>query len=152
MLIALPPSQLLEIAGADAVAFAHAQFCNDVRALANGHWQWNAWLSPQGRVCAFFLLLRDGDERLRLLLRGGDAETLRAALARFVFRAKVQLSKPGNAQVAGIEAADELPSYLDTTLSPQNWYPAMALPAWYCPVRRRAGCCCGKPTRHLSRR
>ena len=115
MLIALPPSQLLEIAGADAVVFAHAQFCNDVRALANGHWQWNAWLSPQGRVRAFFLLLRDGDERLRLLLRGGDAETLRAALARFVFRAKVQLSKPGNAQVAGIEAANELLPYLDTT-------------------------------------
>ena len=115
MLIALPPSQLLEIAGADAVVFAHAQFCNDVRALANGHWQWNAWLSPQGRVRAFFLLLRDGDERLRLLLRGGDAEILRAALARFVFRAKVQLSKPGNAQAAGIEAANELLPYLDTT-------------------------------------
>jgi folate-binding protein YgfZ len=115
MLIALPPPQLLEIAGTDAVVFAHAQFCNDVRALANGHWQWNAWLSPQGRVRAFFHLLRDGDERLRLLLRGGGAESLREALARFVFRAKVQLGRLSNVQVAGIEAADELPLYLDTT-------------------------------------
>ncbi len=91
MSIALPQPQLLQITGADAVAFAHAQFCNDVIALPNGHWQWNAWLSPQGRVRFFFLLLRDTEDSLRLLLRGGDARAMCAALARFVFRAKVSL-------------------------------------------------------------
>lgn len=86
-----PPTQVLEITEADAAAFAHAQFCNDVLTLPDGHWQWNAWLSPQGRVRAFFRLLRIDADNLLLTLRGGDAEWLRAELARYVFRAKVQL-------------------------------------------------------------
>jgi folate-binding protein YgfZ len=86
-----PPTQVLEITGADAAAFAHAQFCNDVLALPVGHWQWNAWLSPQGRVRAFFRLLRIDADNLLLTLRGGDAAWLRAELARYVFRAKAQL-------------------------------------------------------------
>ena len=91
MMITMPDLQLLEISGADAVSFAHAQFSSDVRGLASGAWQWSAWLSPQGRVRAFFHLLRDSDECLRLLLRGGDVEALRVALAPYVLRAKVEL-------------------------------------------------------------
>jgi folate-binding protein YgfZ len=90
-MIAFPEPQVLEIAGADAIGFSHAQFSNDVRALSNGDWQWNAWLSPQGRIRAFFCLLRDSDQRLRLLLRGGSAEELRAALTPYVLRTKVTL-------------------------------------------------------------
>ena len=106
MTIVLPTPQMLEIAGADAVAFAHAQFCNDVIALARGHWQWNAWLSPQGRVRYFFMLLRDADDRLRLLLRGGDAQAMCAELTRFVFRAKVSLSAIAGMQVLGCDAGE----------------------------------------------
>lgn len=102
MPITLPPPQLLEIAGVDALAFAHSQFCNDVIALPVGHWQWNAWLSPQGRVRFFFMLLRDG-EVLRLLLRGGDAQVMRAALMRFVFRAKVSLRVIADLQAIGCD-------------------------------------------------
>ncbi|HEY8010440.1 MAG TPA: folate-binding protein [Rudaea sp.] len=91
MPIALPPPQLIEIVGPEAVAFAQAQFSSDVMALANGDWQWSAWLSAQGRVRAFFHLLRDNDERLRLILRGGSAARTRDALARYVFRSKLQL-------------------------------------------------------------
>lgn len=109
MLITLAPPQILEIAGPDAVAFAHAQFCNDVLALANDHWQWNAWLSPQGRMRAFFHLLRYDNERLRLLLRGGDAETMRTELARFVFRAKVQLHVLSDILGIGADEASALP-------------------------------------------
>lgn len=90
-LIVLPAPQIVEIAGADAIAFAQAQFSSNLVELENGHWQWSAWLSAQGRVRAFFQLLRDDDEHLRLLLRGGSAAQLCAALARYVFRAKVQL-------------------------------------------------------------
>lgn len=91
MPIALPSPQVLEIIGSEAIAFAHAQFASDVRALAGGHWQWSAWLSAQGRVRAFFRLVRINEERLLLILQGGAAETLRAGLAPFVFRAKVQM-------------------------------------------------------------
>jgi folate-binding protein YgfZ len=103
MLIALPAPQLIEITGPDAVAFAQAQFSSDVRALANGHWQWSAWLSAQGRVRAFFHLLRDSDERLRLLLRGGSATQLRDALARYVLRANLKLRVVDDLRAYAIE-------------------------------------------------
>jgi folate-binding protein YgfZ len=104
MLISLPDLRLLEITGADAVNFAHAQFSSDVRGLENGGWQWSAWLSPQGRVRAFFQLMRN-DEHLRLVLRGGDAEELRTQLARYVLRAKVDLRAVGDERVFGTDAA-----------------------------------------------
>lgn len=106
MPIALPLPQLLEISGADAVAFAHAQFSNDVNALAVGHWQWNAWLSAQGRVRFFFMLWRDAEDCLHLLLRGGDAEAMRAALARFMFRAKISLRVIVDAQACGCDETE----------------------------------------------
>lgn len=90
-LIALPAPQILELTGADAIAFAQAQFSSNVIGLANGHWQWSAWLSAQGRVRAFFHLLRDHDEQLRLVLRGGSAAGLATELSRYVFRSKVRL-------------------------------------------------------------
>jgi folate-binding protein YgfZ len=92
--IFLPPPQLLEIAGTDAAMFAHAQFSSDVNALADGQWQWSAWLSAQGRVRAFFHLLRSDSTRLTLILRGGSASTLRTALAPYVLRSKVQMRVP----------------------------------------------------------
>jgi len=82
---------VLEITGPDAVAFAHAQFSNDLAALGDGRWQWNAWLNPQGRVRAFFALLRLDAQHLRLILRGGDATVFADALRRYVFRAKVTI-------------------------------------------------------------
>lgn len=101
--ISLPPPQVLEIIGADAVAFAHAQFASDVRALATGHWQWSAWLSAQGRVRALFRVLRISDERLLLILHGGTAEALRIALAPFVFRAKLQMRVVDSWRAVGFE-------------------------------------------------
>ena len=100
MMISLPDLQLLEITGADAVAFAHAQFSTDVRSLQTGAWQWSTWLSPQGRVRAFFQLLRADEQRLHLLLRGGAAETLCASLAPYVLRARVAL-RASDARVLG---------------------------------------------------
>src|SRR5579863_3725304 len=107
MLVALPLPQLIEITGPDAVAFAQAQFASDAHALANGHWQWSAWLSAQGRVRTFFHLLRDDDRHLRLLLRGGSAVQLRDALARYVLRAKLQLRVIEDVQACLIEHASD---------------------------------------------
>jgi len=90
--IALPPPELMEINGPDAVAFAHAQFSSDVRALVDSQWQWSAWLSAQGRVRSVFRLLRRSAERLVLYLSGGSAGGMQKSLAPFVMRAKVQLA------------------------------------------------------------
>ncbi len=115
MLIALPPPQLIEISGADALAFAHAQSSSDVASLETGRWQWSAWLNAQGRVRAFFHLLRLADDKLWLWQRGGDAQRLRDALARYVLRAKVNLRAIEGMQAFAVHGQAEIP---DTPLAP----------------------------------
>lgn len=87
----LPGHDVLAITGRDAVAFAQAQFMNDVAALGDGQWHWNGWLTPKGRVIALFALLRIDAETLWLLLPDVDAAGLATQLQRFVFRSKVKL-------------------------------------------------------------
>ncbi len=77
--------------GPDATAFAQSQFANDAAALPAGHWQWNAWLNPKGRVIALFRLLRLDAETLLAVLPDFPAEQLGERLARFVFRSKLRL-------------------------------------------------------------
>lgn len=98
---ALPDHRVLALEGPDATRFAHAQFMNDVTGLADGHWQWNGWLTPKGRVMALFALLRFDAQSLWLLLPDADPEELREALQRFVFRSKVKLTARGDLRVAG---------------------------------------------------
>ncbi len=88
---ALPAYRVVALSGRDAVAFAQAQFMNDVAALAPGRWQWNGWLTPKGRVIALFALLRIEDDALWLLLADADAGDFAARLRRFVFRSKVAI-------------------------------------------------------------
>src|SRR3984957_20217979 len=108
MPIKLPSMAVIGLNGPDAVAFAQAQFCNDVPSLADGHWQWNAWLSPQGRVRFFFHLLRHDAQRLHLLMRGGDPIELRDALKRFVLRTKVDIHVIDTLHAYGIQFSADL--------------------------------------------
>jgi folate-binding protein YgfZ len=80
------------IEGPDAIAFAHSQFTSQVTALDNQRWQLSSWLDAQGRVRNMFHLARIGDERLLVILRGGDAASFIENLRRFVFRSRVKLS------------------------------------------------------------
>lgn len=86
----LAETMLLE--GPDARAFAHAQFSSKVDSLSTGHWQFSAWLDPQGRVRAFFHVAMLGEERYLLLLRGGNAASMVKELQRYVFRSKVRIT------------------------------------------------------------
>jgi folate-binding protein YgfZ len=86
-----PAAQIVTLEGPDALAFAQTQFTSQVTALANGQWQFSSWLDAQGRVRALFHLARLDDERLLLVLRGGDATTFAEALRRFVFRSRVKI-------------------------------------------------------------
>ncbi|HEV2622192.1 MAG TPA: folate-binding protein [Frateuria sp.] len=85
-------AELVSLEGADAIAFAQAQFSSNLASLADGQWQFSAWLDAQGRVRALFHLVRLDGQRLRLLLRGGEAQALAAELQRYVFRAKVHVA------------------------------------------------------------
>lgn len=82
----------LILEGADARRFAQTQFAGDVNALVPGCWQWNAWLDARGRVRALMQLADPGDGRLLALLRGGDADQVRMALARFLLRANATIA------------------------------------------------------------
>jgi folate-binding protein YgfZ len=90
--VVLPEVDCLLIEGPDARRFAQAQFSGDVESLAQGQWQWNAWLDPQGRVQALMHLADLGDGRLLAMLRGGNADAVRSGLAHYVFRAKVSMT------------------------------------------------------------
>ena len=100
-------AETLLIEGPDALAFAHAQFSSNVQSLAIGAWQFSAWLNAQGRVRALFHLARLDEQRLLLLLRGGEAAALGDALRRFVFRSRLTL-QPSSWQVLSIDAASPL--------------------------------------------
>jgi len=89
---ALSDHRVLELAGRDAVAFAQAQLMNEVAALPVGHWQWNGWLTPKGRVIALCALLKRDAETLWLVLPDTDPVELAAKLQRYVFRSKVKLT------------------------------------------------------------
>lgn len=97
--------RILTLEGRDATAFAQAQFMNDVAALAAGHWQWNGWLTPKGRLIALFALLKLSGDRLWLLLPDADPAELAIRLQRFVFRSKVSLKVYDDARVTGVFAA-----------------------------------------------
>ncbi len=92
MTAALCAAELLILDGADAGTFAHAQFCNDVKTLRVGAWQWNAWLDPQGRVRCIFALMHVQANRLVAWLPLGGAAPIRVALARYVMRSKLEIT------------------------------------------------------------
>ena len=98
---ALPDHHVISLSGRDAVAFAQAQFMNDVTALATGQWQWSGWLTAKGRVIALFALLRLDDETVWLLLPDADAAAMVAALQRFVFRSKVVIAARDDLGISG---------------------------------------------------
>lgn len=98
---ALPDHAVIALEGPEAVAFAHAQFANDVVALPAGQWQWNAWLTPKGRVIALFLLVKVADEQLKLVLPDHPADAFAAALQRYVFRRKLKIAVADDWRASG---------------------------------------------------
>ncbi|MDO1527428.1 folate-binding protein [Fulvimonas sp. R45] len=97
-------AETLAIEGPDALAFAQSQFSNNVATLADGRWQFGAWLDAQGRVRSLFHLARLDGQRLLLLLRGGKASTLVEELRRYVFRSRVTLSAHATHSISHGEA------------------------------------------------
>ncbi|WP_425605414.1 YgfZ/GcvT domain-containing protein [Pseudoxanthomonas putridarboris] len=98
---ALADHAVIALEGPEAVAFAHAQFANDVTGLPTGQWQWNAWLTPKGRVIALFLLARVADDQLKLVLPDYPADAFATALQRYVFRRKLKIAVADGSRAIG---------------------------------------------------
>lgn len=101
----LPDHAIIALEGPDATAFAHAQFANDVAALVSGQWQWNAWLTPKGRVIALFALLKPAQDRILLMAPDYPADLFVEQLRRFVFRRKLKIEARSDLAVQGTFAA-----------------------------------------------
>ncbi len=99
--VALPGHRVVALEGRDAAAFAQAQFMNDVSGLQPGHWHWNGWLMPKGRVLALFALLKWSDQKLWLLCPDADPVALAEGLKRFLFRSKVTVEVRDDFRVDG---------------------------------------------------
>jgi folate-binding protein YgfZ len=91
--------------GVDARHFAQTQLSGDVDALMPEHWQWNAWLTAQGRVQALMHLADVGDGTLLAVLRGGDAQAIHAGLSRYLLRADAHLRVRRFTARAGLPSA-----------------------------------------------
>ena len=102
----LATSQIVRLSGPDAVAFAQAQFANDIPSLPDNQWQWSTWLTAKGRVLAIFQLLRLDAQELLLVCHDGGAQDIAEQLRRFVFRRKVVIS---HADTLCVNAALEAP-------------------------------------------
>ena len=98
---ALPGHTVISLQGRDAMAFAQAQFMNDVAALTDGQWQWSGWLTPKGRVIALFALVRIDAQTLWLLLADGGATAIAERLRGFLFRSKVTIGVRGDLVAGG---------------------------------------------------
>ncbi len=101
--VPLDRAELIEVSGADAIAFAQAQFASNVGALAVGAWQLSAWLTAQGRTRCVFALLRTAADHLLIWLPLGGAAEIRDQLARFILRAKVRLTLRENWALCRLE-------------------------------------------------
>ncbi len=98
---ALPNHRVLLLGGRDAIAFAQAQFMNDLAALAPGHWQWSGWLTPKGRLIALFALIVLDAESVQLVLPDLDPAELATQLRRYVFRSRVDITVRDDLCVSG---------------------------------------------------
>ncbi len=101
----LPDWQVLQVDGADALAFLQRQTMNDVAALPDGGWHWNGLLSAKGRVLSLFALLRRDARTAWLLLPDQPIDELVALLRPFVLRSKLALASRSDLRVVAGPAA-----------------------------------------------
>lgn len=98
----------LRFEGSDAASFLHALVTNDVEGLAPGRGCYAAWLTPQGRMIADLLLLRD-DTGVWAEVPEGMAPALQARFDQLIFSEDVRVTdvtaEVSAALVVGAQAA-----------------------------------------------
>lgn len=98
----------LRFEGSDAASFLHALVTNDVEGLVPGRGCYAAWLTPQGRMIADLLLLRD-DTGVWAEVPQGMAPALQARFDQLIFSEDVRVTdvtaEVSAALVVGAQAA-----------------------------------------------
>ncbi|MEO8537764.1 MAG: folate-binding protein [Betaproteobacteria bacterium] len=116
---------VIDVTGADAVAFLQGQLSSDVRALAPGEGQYWSYNSPKGRMLANGVLWRPPGgttDRIVVVVSADLAESFSRRLAMFVLRAKVAVRDGRHERsligVAGGDAVQAVRSALGVECSP----------------------------------
>ncbi len=109
----LPHRGVLEINGADRVAFLNGLASNDVSKAGPGQAVWAALLTPQGKYLVDFFILSDG-ERLLLDMPLAEIPALLQKLRRFKLRAAVDI-KDSSEQLQVFAAWDGVPPQIPLT-------------------------------------
>lgn len=102
----LPSRAVLELLGADRVAFLNGLVSNDVALVAPGRAVWAALLTAQGKWLADFFIFAEG-ERLLLDCEAGQAAMLSQRLMRYKLRADVAMRTTGLAVYAAWDGVPE---------------------------------------------
>ena len=99
---------VVRVQGPEALDFLQGQLSQDVAALAIEQSAWSLLLQPTGKVTAWLRVTRLADDDLLLDVDAGFGETVRARLARFKLRTKVELvlEQWSGLAVRGPRAAD----------------------------------------------
>jgi len=90
--VALDNLGVLRVRGADRVSFLQGQLSNDVTLLSAARALLAGYHNPQGRVIALLRLVEDVPDEVLAILPRELIATVTARLAKFILRAKVQLT------------------------------------------------------------
>ncbi len=82
---------VVRVHGPEAIGFLQGQLSQDIEGLAVGESAWSLLLQPTGKVDAWLRATRLADDDVRLDVDTGYGEAVRARLARFKLRTKVEL-------------------------------------------------------------
>jgi folate-binding protein YgfZ len=82
---------LLQVEGADAVAFLQGQVTSDIRQLDGSNSHYAGYCTPKGRLLALFLAFAR-DDRIHLQLNGALLEPVMKRLRMYVLRAKATIT------------------------------------------------------------
>jgi tRNA-modifying protein YgfZ len=88
--------------GLDATAFLQGQLSQDVARLNVGESAWSFLLQPQGKVDAWFRVLRTGDDRYELDVDEGWGEAVVSRLERFKLRTRCDLTLQTSVPVVAV--------------------------------------------------
>jgi tRNA-modifying protein YgfZ len=115
-----PHHQVVEFAGADALAFLQSQLTNDVAALSVGAWQWQGYCNSKGRLHATFALVRTGEQTYLAVVHESVIAFLVKRLTMFRLRSKLSIATNADLVVVHHFAAPAASESVIATLNLQH--------------------------------
>lgn len=97
----------LTVTGSDTTKFLHAQFTNDLEALAASHWHYSGYCTPKGRLLAFMIVLKRDDNDYLLIMDDSVIDKFLPRLCMFVMRDDVSIKKGTGKLLGSIENTPE---------------------------------------------